>query len=71
MESPIYMDNENAIYIQWSFIVIKKSEVIAFSGKLMEMESIVLSEEAYMHEKVMRNPIAMHGVATGKLLMLL
>lgn len=65
------MDNDNAVYTQWSFIALKQSEVVAFSGKLVGLEIIVLSKEAYMHENTRRNPIAMLGVAIGEVLMLL
>lgn len=37
---------------------------MAFSGKLMGLEVIVLSEEASMRENTRRNPIAVLGVAT-------
>lgn len=70
-ESPIQIDNDNAVYTQWSFIALKQSEVVAFSGKLVGLEIIVLSEEAYMHENTRRNPIVMLGVAIGEVLMLL
>lgn len=68
MESPIHVNNESAIYIQWSFIVIKKSEVVAFQEN---GTWDLLSEEAYMHENTRRNPIAMNSVAISKVFTLL
>lgn len=67
----MHVDDDNAVYRQWGFVVLKQSEAVAFSGKLMELEIIVLSEEASMRENTRRNPIAVLGVATGKVLMLL
>ena len=53
------MDTENVVYLHYS--VIKNNESMKFSGKWMELENIILSEEI----KSQKNTNGMHLLISG------